>query len=160
MTASKSSSTLAWFRLPSATPHLLDHGLYVDLQTHWIAASKYIFQHTELHPQSVSASSVNYGSASRYLLNHDVAHWGSWIIDCPSSTFCCISLGIEREFCRRSRSGSRSIGRGLQDMTGYLGMMIQTNCVDPWILGNSAWGTTQIAYIHEHSARVLEEPHK
>jgi len=43
----------------------------------------------------------------------------------------------------------RSVGRGWEDMKGYLPMMNHTNCMDLWMVGKSAWGLTPIAWIYE-----------
>jgi len=47
--------------------------------------------------------------------------------------------GIKREFMRKSNSGSRSIARGWEEMTGYLAGRKHTNCVVLRNLGNSKW---------------------
>jgi len=57
-------------------------------------------------------------------------------------------------------SSSRSVGRVWEDMEGYTTMMNNTNCLDQCMLGKSAWGTTEIEWNYESSARVREEPHK
>jgi len=142
ITASKSMSQLARSRPPGESPNLLDHGLPVHLQTQSITASDYISKQitaskcfsklARLSPLNVSLSS----------LDHGVVKWWSLLAASPSSTLRCTSYGIQREFLRKSGSCWRRVGRGWEDMKGYPAMMNHTNCVDPWMLGKSAWGTT------------------
>jgi len=44
--------------------------------------------------------------------------------------------------------------RAWEDMKGYLVVRNHTNCMDLWMLGRSAWRTTQISQIYESSANV------
>jgi len=46
---------------------------------------------------------------------------------------------IHREFMKKSGSGSMSVGRGWEEMTGYPAMMNHTNCVDLRNLRKSKW---------------------
>jgi len=174
--AFKCISKLNQLRPPSL--HL--HGLHVHLQTRTIKASKWIIKLAGTLPPSVSPTSHNYNlqvcsitaskcfskhaqswpwSASLSLPDHDVVKRRNWKADTASSAIRCTSHGIRREFLRKSHSGSRSVGRGWEDMKGYLAMMNHTNHVDLFKLGKTAWGTTQIEWIHERSARLPEEPH-
>jgi len=48
-------------------------------------------------------------------------------------------LGIQREFVRKSGSGSRRVGRGWEEVTVYPAMRNHSNCVDLGNLGKSEW---------------------
>jgi len=45
--------------------------------------------------------------------------------------------GMQMEFERKSDSGSRPVGRGGEEITGYLAKKNNTNCVDIRNLGKS-----------------------
>jgi len=110
------ASKFKWSWPPTATPHSLDGSLQVYLHTRTIAASKF----ARSRPRSSALS----------WLDHSLLKWWSLKADSPSSTLCLTSQSILREFLRKSHSGSRSVGRGWEDMMGYLAMMNHTNCVD------------------------------
>jgi len=163
LTASKYSSSLARSWPPSASPNSFDHslqvrtlmsskyispnsledGLQVHLQTCSITASKGIFTLAQLRPLSVSPISLNYGlqvctiTASECISKFTRSRCGETVeLEGRQPT---IHTPQHLAFIRQSRSGSRSVGRGWEDMKGYPAMMNQTNWMDLWKLGKGVW---------------------
>jgi len=177
ITATKCISKLARLKPPS----LQHHGLQVHLHTRTIVASKCITNLARSLPSTVHPNSHDYGLLVRWntaykciievtrswrwsasLSSHDqdaVNRW-SWKADSPWSTVRCISHGFLRDFLWQSSSGLRNSGRGGEDKQGYPTMMKHTKWVDLWNRGKTAWGSTQIVWMYENSARVCEEPQK
>jgi len=118
ITAFNFISKLAWSWPPSVSQNLLD----CSPQVRTVTASKL----ARSQPRNASLS----------LLDHAVVKRCSYLAHSPSSSLCCTSHGIRREFLRISGSGSMIIGRGWE----YT-----------W-----PWWTTQIAWITECLARVCE----
>jgi len=129
ITASKCIDKLSRSQPPSVCPNSYDY----SLQTPSITASEYISKFTHLsHGDMVDLQ-------GRQPIIHTAPH---------------LTRYLKGEFEGNSGSTSRRIGRGWEDMKGYPAMMNHTNCMDLWTLGNSAWWSTQIAWIYERSARV------
>jgi hypothetical protein len=101
-TRSITASKVAQSGLPIASPNSHDRGLQVHLQTPSITACKYISKLARSRPRSASLSSLDHGVVERW----------SWNANSPSSTLRRTSHGIRREFVRKNRSGSNSVGSG------------------------------------------------
>jgi len=130
------------------SPH--DHGLQVQRQTHLIVASKRISQLTQSQPQNASLSlldlllkvhlQTHLNVAFKYISKLAPSQCGETMEllqgESPSSTLSSTSRNIQREIVNHSGSGLR---------------MWWTT----WL-----WGTTQIEWMIESSARVCEKPQR
>jgi len=165
--ASRCICKLAWSRPPNVSPNSLDYGLQLHLHTCSIIISECISKFTQSWSPSVSPNKLDNCHTVR-LYNYLITTWEcmselTWSRCCemvelegrqPSTKLCSTSRGIWREIVWKSGSGSNSVESGLEDMNRYPAKINHTNCIDLWMLGKSAWGTTQIAWIYESSARV------
>ena len=151
ITASKCTSTLAGARPRTGSLSSLDHLLQVQLQTHLITASKLISKFT----RSQCGETVELDS-------------GLPIIKIPPHLTCHPKGILQKQLLWLEKHQKRV--RGYEGLSGHdephtlCGSMNawqecvrnHTKCVDLWKLHNSAWGSTQIAWIYECSARVCE----
>jgi hypothetical protein len=76
--------------------------------------------------------SINYQDTAwdRGIFRSGVENRRSWKAESLSSTPSRTSCGIHREFMRKSGSGSKSVGRGWEDVIGYPAVRNHTNCMD------------------------------
>ena len=108
------ASTFAWLRPPSASPNSLHYGLQVHLWVHSISKRISKLLRSRLPNTSLSSHDDS-------LLRRRSSH------------------GIRREFVSTGSSGSRSVGRGSEDMKQYLAVRNRTNWVHLSKFGNGAW---------------------
>jgi hypothetical protein len=136
------------------SPHLLVHRLHMHLQPSLMTALKCISKLTPSWP-----AMSHHASRRVCVYVHFITWW--WTSGAQRQTahhpHSIHKLdNIATEYMRKSGSGLRSVGRGCEDIKGYMAMMNYTNCMNLRTLGKSVWETTQFAWICQYSASVCE----